>query len=129
MIILKKLGNKLIKIDYVKNAIEEKADLSAFQEKPTPRVIFGLFLMGLSYILGWPAVSFFGILSIIWKEPLIIIIGGPVIYGISHLVFLAGLYLAGVKYSIIFSKWATRMAVEKMLNSNNDESSDIELLK
>ncbi|HOO71367.1 MAG TPA: hypothetical protein PK926_06355 [Spirochaetota bacterium] len=114
-VIFQKIAHRLIKIDYVKKAIDEKADLSVFREKPTLRIIIGIVLMAFSYVLGWPAVSFFGVLAIIFKEPLIAIIGGPVIYGISHLVFLAGFYLAGAQYSMIFLRWATRKGVEMLM--------------
>jgi hypothetical protein len=107
------LARIVSRTEFARKALEEKADLSTFREKPSARILFGIFLMGFSYIIGWPAVTFFGILSIYLGEPLIVIIGGPVIYGISHLVFLAGLYLAGARYTYIFFRWATRKFLGK----------------
>lgn len=118
----KKIASKLYTIEYVKKAVQEKADLGELKAKPTLRIWFGIFLMGFSYILGWPCVGMFGVLAIMWKEPLIAVIGGPAIYGISHLVFLAGFYLAGARYSVIILRWATRMAIEKALCFDNDPS-------
>jgi len=112
----KVLARVVSRTEFARKALEEKADLSPFKEKPSARILFGIFLMGFSYVIGWPAVTFFGILSICLSEPLIVIIGGPVIYGISHLVFLAGLYLAGARYSYIFFRWATRKLLEKYLD-------------
>ncbi len=109
------IGERLSRIGYVRSAIREQADLSAFKKKPDMRIISGLFFMGLSYVIGWPAITGLGIVSIYLREPLIVILGGAIIYGISHLVFMLGMYLAGAKYSIIFMKWATRMAVEKLI--------------
>ncbi|MBN2438286.1 MAG: hypothetical protein JXL20_06750 [Deltaproteobacteria bacterium] len=43
------------------------------------------------------------------QEPLVAIIGGPLTDGLSHLVFMAGMYLAWAKYSAIYMRWATRM--------------------
>jgi hypothetical protein len=37
----------------------------------------GLFLVGLSYVIGWPAVAAFGVLAAWFREPLIIAVGGP----------------------------------------------------
>ncbi len=99
--------------EFARSAIEEKADLGPFTQRPSPRVIAGIILMGFSYIIGWPAVALFGVLSIWLRQPLIVIIGGPVIYGISHLVFLAGLYCAGARYTYVFLRWATRRFIEK----------------
>jgi hypothetical protein len=116
------LARVIARTGFARKALEEKADLSPFKEKPSARILFGIFLMGFSYIIGWPAVAFFGILSIYLHEPLIVIIGGPVIYGISHLVFLAGLYLAGAQYTYIFFRWATRKFLEKYLDHVSEDA-------
>lgn len=101
--------------EYVRSAIADKADLSAFREKPSFRILLGIFLICLSYLICWPAIGALGALSIYYKQPLLIAIGGPFLYGLSHLVFLAGMYLAGAKYAAIFTRWAVRMTMEKLL--------------
>lgn len=116
------LATKAAGTDFVRRAIAEKADLSAFKEKPTPRIISGVSLIGISYILGWPAVIGLGVVAAYLKKPLIAVIGGPLVYGFSHLVFLLGMYLAGARYSLIFFRWAARVAVEKMLPESGDGS-------
>lgn len=90
----KKLAERLAKTNYIRGTLENPADLSEFREKPTPRLIFGLILMGFSYILGWPSVAALGVIAIWLDEPLIAAIGGPAVYGLSHLVFLGGALLA-----------------------------------
>lgn len=100
---------------FVRSAIEENADLSAFKERPSGRVIAGVGLILFSYVIAWPLISLLGILTIYFNRPLLIIIGGPIAYGTSHLVFIWGMYLAGAKYSLIFLKWATRVTVLKLL--------------
>jgi hypothetical protein len=42
-------------------------------------------------------------------------VGGPLTYGLSHLVFLLGMYLCGAVYSLIFLRWLTRVSMEKLL--------------
>jgi hypothetical protein len=103
---------------YVRAAIEDKADLSAFKQKPSLQIIIGLSLMGFSYIIGWPAISGLGILSVYLGKPLWLAIGGPLLYGLSHLVFMLGMYFAGYNYTKIFLRWATRVAVEKWMSKN-----------
>ena len=112
------LIDKIAKTKFVRSAVEEKADLSAFRQRPTLRIILGISAIGISYIIGWPAVAFLGTLSIYFKEPLIVAIGGPITYGLSHLVFLLGMYLAGAKYTRIFLRWAARALVEKFSKIN-----------
>ncbi|MFH0727352.1 MAG: hypothetical protein V2B19_13570 [Pseudomonadota bacterium] len=112
---IKRLLYRISKTRYVRSAIEERADLAALKQKPTRRVIVGLIVIAVSYILGWPAVGAMGILSVTLQEPLVLIIGGPLIYGISHLVFILGMYLAGAEHTKVFFRWATRVSMEKLL--------------
>ena len=107
--------SRISRTEYVRTAMEERADLTAFKERPGPRIYFGLFLMAFSYLIGWPAVGAMGALALYLKEPLILAVGGPLFYGLSHLVFILGMYLAGAKYARIFLRWATRKAMEKLM--------------
>ena len=109
---------KIAETRYVRSAIEDQADLSAFKEKPSLQIIVGLSVMGFSYIIGWPAISALGIVSVYLNKPLLIAIGGPLLYGLSHLVFMLGMYLAGYNYTKIFLRWATRVAVEKWMSKS-----------
>lgn len=107
---------RISETEYVRSAIADKADLSAFKQKPSFRIIFGVAAIGFSYVIGWPAISALGALAIYINRPWLIAIGGPLLYGLSHLVFLLGMYLAGYDYTKIFLRWATRVAVEKWMS-------------
>ncbi len=109
---------KFAETRYARSAIEDKADLSAFKKKPSARVVLGISTIAFSYIIGWPAVGALGMLSIYLEKPLIVAIGGPLTYGLSHLVFMLGMYLAGADYARIFLRWATRVTVEKLTNTD-----------
>lgn len=109
--VIRKIG----RAPYVRKAIEERADLSAFKKRPTARILAGVFLIGFSYLIGWPAVGALGVLAVYLDEPLVVVIGGPVTYGLSHLVFMAGMVLSGAEYSAIFLRWATRVVMEKLM--------------
>ena len=104
---------------YVRSAIEDKADLSAFKEKPSIRVIAGVSAICFSYVIGWPAISALGAFALCVDRPWLIAVGGPVLYGLSHLVFLLGMYLAGYDYTKIFLRWATRVVVQKWLGKSS----------
>jgi hypothetical protein len=109
-----KLIQKLAKTEYVRSVIRDRADLSAFKKKPSVRIICGVGAIGFSYLIGWPAISALAALSVYWSKPLVLVIGGPFMYGLSHLVFLLGMYLAGAEYSKIFLRWATRITIETL---------------
>ena len=113
---MKKLILRLAQTSFVARSIEDQADLSAFKERPSWRVISGVAAILFSYVIGWPLIGGLGALSIYWNQPLLVAVGGPIAYGLSHLVFLLGMYLAGAKYSLIFFRWATRVAMLKLLS-------------
>jgi len=113
--VIKKIAKSAARTKFASNALNNGVDLSVFKEKPSARILFGIFLTGMSYIIGWPAIGLFAGLSLYWHQPLIIVIGGPLLFGLSHLAFLAGMYLAGGKYIMVFLRWATRVILEKLM--------------
>jgi hypothetical protein len=92
--IRKKIAQYLTSKKYIKNILENPADLNEFKERPTPRLIAGLFLMVFSYILAWPAIFALSAMAVWLQKPLIAVIGCPVTYGLSYLVFIIGAWLA-----------------------------------
>ena len=63
---------------YVQKAISDQADLAIFKQKPSRRTVWGLITIGISYTIGWPVISVLGILSVYWKEPLLLVIDNGV---------------------------------------------------
>ena len=112
---IQKLARGIAKTKFASRAIQDSADLRAFKEKPTARTFFGIILMCCSFIIGLPAVGCIGALAVSRKEPLIIIIGGPTLLITAHLVFGAGVVLAGGNYIRAFFRWATRIVLEKLM--------------
>jgi len=110
---------KIVNTDFVRSAMAEQADLSAFKEKPSFKVITGVLLIIIASLLGWPAVAVLGVIAIKLKEPLIAVVGGPLVYGFSHLVFILGMYFSGAKYSLIFARWLLRIVMEKLLSEED----------
>jgi hypothetical protein len=100
---------------YVRSVIESQADLSVFKDKPTPLLFAGLFAMAFSYVIGWPLIAVLGYLSVKLDNPWFVAVGGPLAYGMSHLVFLLGMYLSGTLYGLAFLRWSTRVVMEKLL--------------
>lgn len=107
---------RLAALPYVQRAIADQADLSAFKARPTLRILAGVFLIGASFVVCWPLISVLGYLALRLGNPWIVAVGGPLAYGFSHLVFLAGMYLSGAEYSLIFCRWLVRMVMERLLS-------------
>jgi len=112
---IRKIAQRIARTKFASKAINESADLNAFKEKPSGKVFFGIFLMATSYIIGWPTIGLFGALALYWNEPLILIVGGPLLFIVAHLIFFAGMYLAGGKYLMPFIRWATRVTLKKLI--------------
>jgi hypothetical protein len=118
---IRRLAERLARTGYVRDALENPPDLREIRRKPTPRVWAGLFLVGLSYVIGWPAVGVLGVLAAWFREPLLVAVGGPLTYGLSHLVFLAGAWLAGERYVRLLTKQATRLLFRRILRREEGE--------
>jgi uncharacterized membrane protein YbhN (UPF0104 family) len=120
--IIKKAALYFARKEFCRSAINEHADLSVFKEKLTGTVIIGLVLIFLSYLLGIPAVFIVGGIAAWLKNPRFGVIGIPLIYGISWLLLMLGIYLAGPQYGKAVSRWTARVVLEKILG---DEAREI----
>lgn len=112
---MQKLVAKLVDLPFFRKALEDNADLSAFKGKPSLRIICGVSSIAASYIVGWPLITFLGVVAVHYRRPMIAIVGGPLAYLFSHLVFLFGMYLAGARYSYIFMRWLARVTALMLL--------------
>mgnify|MGYP000021926635 CR=1 FL=1 len=112
---IKKIARYMARKTFCRTAIQQRADLSIFQEKPTLTTIVGLVLIAFSYVIGLPAVIALATIAVWMKKPLIGVIGGPVIYGISMMVFIVGVGLAGTQHFKAVFSWLARIILEKIL--------------
>lgn len=111
------LARKLASTAYVRRAIEKQATLDACMTSPSPRFLFGVGMVLFSFVIGWPMVALFGVLSAYSHAPALLIVGSA-FYGLSHLVWMFGMYLAGrncIKYADAVASFLLRKAVEKVL--------------
>jgi hypothetical protein len=116
--------DNLVQKRFFQRILQQELDLGCLKRRPTAREQFGIFLVLLSYVIGWPAVAFFGFLSLYLKQPLVLIIGGPLTYAASHVVFLVGMYIAGKDYATVFMKWSIKKACEKLSAAAQQQPAD-----
>jgi hypothetical protein len=115
--IRRKIAKYLAGKKFIIKILENPADLSEFKERPTPRLITGLILMGFSYVIGWPAVAALGALAVWLNEPLIAIIGCPTTYGFSYVVFIVGAWLARAPhYMGTLARYTIQIFLRKLLS-------------
>jgi hypothetical protein len=115
----------LVQKQFFQRILQEELDLRCLKRKPTAREQFGIALVLFSYVIGWPAVAFFGFLSLYLKQPLVLIIGGPLIYGTAHVIFLVGMYIVGKDYATLFMKWSIKKACEKLSAGGPQRPADV----
>jgi hypothetical protein len=115
--IRKKIAQYLAGKKYIKEIMENPADLSEFKERMTPRLITGLILMALSFIIGWPAMAALSVLAVWFKEPLIAVIGCPTTYALSYVVFIIGAWLSRAPhYMGIMARYTIQSFLRKLLS-------------
>jgi CHASE2 domain-containing sensor protein len=113
----KKIAPYLAENKYIKKIFEHPADLSEFKERPTPRLITGLALMVLSFIMGWPAVAALSVLAVWFKRPLIAVIGCPATYALSYVVFIVGAWLSHAPhYMGVLARYTLQSFLRKLLS-------------
>jgi hypothetical protein len=117
---MQKLVAKLAAMPFISKALAENADLSAFKGKPSAKVVLGVSAILISYVICWPVITLLSAAAVSYERPAIVLVGGPLAYGLSHLVFLLGMYLAGARYSCIFLRWLTRMTMLKLFKRYPD---------
>ncbi|MGP8154057.1 MAG: hypothetical protein ACLQBQ_07945 [Smithella sp.] len=127
MNIIKKAARYFARKGFCRAAIDEHADLSIFKEKLTTTVIAGLVLIFTSYLLGIPAVFIVGGIAAWLKNPMLGVIGIPLIYGVSWLLLMLGLYLAGPQYGKALGRWAARVMLEKILGDEAKTSGSMHI--
>ena len=115
----------LVEKQFFQRILQEELDLRCLKRKPTAREQFGIVLVLFSYVIGWPAVAVFGFLSLYLKQPLVLIIGGPLTYGTAHVVFLVGMYIVGKDYATLFMKWSIKKACEKLSAGGPQRPADV----
>ena len=114
MSVFKPITKRIVTTAWMQDAMNDGDALHIFREKPATQVYVGIGLILASYVIGWPAVVILGLLAFYTGEPLTLAIGGPLTYGLYHLVFLAGLYLAGKRYAVALTYWAARKTLARL---------------
>ncbi len=113
----RKIAGYLARKKYIAELLENPADLREFKERPTARLRTGLILMGLSYVIGWPAVAALSVLAAWCREPLIAVIGCPTTYGLSYVVFIVGAWLARAPHYLgILARHTLQLCFRKLLS-------------
>ena len=101
---------------FAQRAVAERADLEIFQGRPPLRLVIGLALFVLNFILGWPVVAALGAAAVLTGDPLLVVIGGPAAYAFSWFLLGLAVWLVGpdsARYLRAILRWAVRRWIER----------------
>jgi hypothetical protein len=104
---------RLLRIRVIKNTLDRPTDPPP--PRPSPRFFVGIAAIALSYVIAWPAMTALGAIAIYFRQPLWAAIGIPGLYGLSWLVWTAGLWLAGPESIVYARRFLHRMAKRFLL--------------
>ncbi len=94
----------------------EQAGLEIFQGRPSTRLVVGLSLFGLNFLLGWPVVAALGAAALWTDSPLLLLLGGPAAYAFSWILLGLSVILVGpdsAHYLRAILRWTVRRWVER----------------
>lgn len=121
---INRLADRIAVTKYGMNAMNEPVDLGYFRQRPSLRLIMGLLLLVLSYIICWPVIALLTFSAAYYRNPLIIVIGGPLAYGLSWAVFGLSMLLLGIHsyYGAgVIGHYFTRQFLEKYSSNVPDK--------
>ena len=101
---------------FARRAVAEGADLGIYQGRPPLRLLIGLALFCLSFLIGWPVVAALGAAAFWTESPLLLLVGGPAAYVFSWLILGLSVLLVGpdsARYVRALVRWAVRRWVER----------------
>ncbi len=113
MVLLRSFARKLEQTKFGQKSLTKPDGLPILKQQPGARVYVGLVLLVMSFLISLPALAFLTYLSVKLTKPIIIAVGGPVVFILVHIMFGVGVYLAGKNYTMKALLWATRRFLEK----------------
>ena len=111
--LLRSLARRLAQTKFGQKSLRNQEGLSILKQQPGKRVYVGLVLMAISFLLGLPALAFLSYLSVKLSKPMTIVVGGPGVIILVHIIFGVGVYLAGQNYASKVLQWATKRFLQK----------------
>lgn len=113
MALLRSFARWLAQTKFGQKSLTKPDGLSILKQQPRLRVYVGLVLLAMSYLISLPALAFLSYQSVKLNKPLIIAVGGPVVFLLVHIMFGMGVYLAGQNYVVDMLLWATKRFLHK----------------
>ena len=122
MAVVELFGRRLLRLEYVKNALAVRPDYSALRSR---RLGIAVGLIFIQILLGWPAIALLGSAGVAYGEPALGAMGASISYGLSWLVLGLAVFIGGKEswaLSRSINQHLTALAVRRMVGSPVDQS-------
>ena len=113
VVLLRSFARRLARTKFGQKSLTKPDGLSILKQQPGARVYVGLVLLAMSFLISLPILAFLSYLSVKSTKPMIIAVGGPVVFLLVHIMFGAGVYLAGKNYALEVLHWTTKRFLQK----------------
>ena len=110
---LRSFARRLAQTKFGQKSLTKPNGLSTLKQKPGARVYIGLVLMAMSFLIGMPILAFLSYLAVKLNKPMTIVVGGPVVILLVHIMFGVGVYLAGQNFASELLQWVTKRFLQK----------------
>lgn len=105
MRLIEKMAARLAATKFGASALTQYQDTAVFKTRPEGKFYIGIGLIVASYLMGLPGVVLLGWLGTEGLDPLLLAGLGAVLVVLVHLIFAAGVYLAGANYAKALVGW------------------------
>lgn len=109
---------RLSETEFIRKLIQERVEFSDLKRKPSVRLIIAIALVALSYATCWPVIALLGVVAVKIHAPQVFSIGSPTAYVFSHMLFFAGMLVAGSEgaaYVKTFIRWLLAAVFESSI--------------
>lgn len=120
----------LLQKPFIQRRLNENVSLKDIPFPPPKEIPIGLALIALSFTIGWPGVGVFGITSLLSGNVYWLLIGGPLIYGLSWIVWGIGMAFVGpesIREGNIVLRWLIKKGLLRLLAQNPNQFSSSEI--
>ena len=118
MELAKRVSLRIARIAFVRQALNEQVDFRDLKRKPSPKLWLAIGIILLSHLTCWPIITILAVTAVKFNDQSIFSVGSPCAYAFSHLLFFAGMFIAGAEgldYFKAFLRWSVGLLLRGSL--------------
>jgi len=113
VVLLRSIARRLAQTEFGQKSLTKPDGLPILKQQPGAHVYVGLVLLAMSFLISLPVLALLSYLSVKLTKPMIIVVGGPIVFLSVHIMFGVGVNLAGKNYALEVLHRATKRFLKK----------------